>query len=758
TFVSPRELPNASHRLLALGLRYLSSASKESEAAVLLLVRLSLRPDMQKLSLHRHCMDWALCSLVNGEGCTIFFCNGILSYLSGFFRSGDGHIVAPFIVSALQCMQELNGSTAAMDILGSAVARKLIVKIHRHLAVHLLSGSSSTDPDLLNSIFDHLLTSLRDKDNPVRFAASKALSAVAQKLDPDMTIQLVDDIVQDLQENNSLEQLESSDTRFFLLQTSTPRNLSTVDPLHWHGLILTLSHLLYRHSAPEGRLSIIILFLVSALDFEQRSPMGTTIGTGVRDAACFGIWSLARKYSTKELLQVSSSDIRAGVNCTYASVIEALATKLVLTATLDPEGNVRRGASAALQELVGRHPDRVPNGIRLIQMVDYQAVGLRSRAMANVTIQAAALGQIYLHVLSTGLLSWRAINSPTTAIRHNSASVIGHIVRHHGPNPTFLSLFRIFEAIDTPKIDRGTKRTAEEWHGLYLALAALIREDCIELSSLLRCIPSPHGDLILLKEHGIFRKQDITAFGKGSELAIEALCSVIAAVSIKSRPMYLIEQVGYHLEVLEVCIRRCTGPSLELVMSAAVSLVNKVDQQARQGLICAWLTDIQEGRSGQLRSGGSNINMITVIGAVLTDHLAHPFPQDLSALQVDVMVAELSKESRIGSKVAALSHLFIPVFLDCHRHPFLRERLKRPLIDALQDYTIDSRGDIGSEVRLAAVDIIARINNSLWWDHRFHHEIFGIVYGLAVEKLDKVRECAWNCIRRHLDALSLEEQ
>ncbi|KAL8678701.1 MAG: hypothetical protein Q9186_004976 [Xanthomendoza sp. 1 TL-2023] len=742
-FVSPRELPNASHRLLALGLRYLSSASKESEAAVLLLVRLSLRPDMQKLSLHRHCMDWALCSLVNGEGSTIFFCNGILSYLSGFFRSGDGHIVAPFIVSALQCMQELNGSTAAMDILGSAVARKLIVKIHRHLAVHLLSGSSSTDPDLLNSIFDHLLTSLRDKDNPVRFAASKALSAVAQKLDPDMTIQLVDDIVQDLQENNSLEQLESSDTKFFLLETSTQRNLSTVDPLHWHGLILTLSHLLYRHSAPEGRLSIIIYFLVSALDFEQRSPMGTTIGTGVRDAACFGIWSLARKYSTKELLQVSSSDIRAGVNCTHASVIEALARELVLTATLDPEGNVRRGASAALQELVGRHPDRVPNGIRLIQIVDYQAVGLRSRAMANVTIQAAALGQIYLHVLSTGLLSWRAISSPTTAIRHNSASVIGHVVQHHGPNPTFLSLFRIFEAIDP-----GTKRTAEEWHGLYLALAALIREDCIKLSSLLQCIPSPQGDLILLKEHGIFRIQDITAFGKGSELAIEALCSVIAAVSIKSRPMYLIEQVGYHLEVLEVCIRRCTGPSLELVMSAAVSLVNKVDQQARQGLIRAWLTDIQEGRSGQLRSGGSNINMITVIGAVLTDHLGHPFPQDLSALQVDVLVAELSKESRIGSKIAALSH----------RHPFLRERLERPFIDALQDYTIDSRGDIGSEVRLAAVDIIARINNSLRWDHRFHHEIFGIVCGLAVEKLDKVRECAWNCIRRYLDALSLEEQ
>ncbi|KAL8803890.1 MAG: hypothetical protein Q9200_006035 [Gallowayella weberi] len=776
TFVLPDEIPNASHRLLALGLINLSSASKEREPAVLLLVRLSLRPDMQQLSLHQHCMEWALSSLVSGQGgnepTSIYHCNGILSYLSGFFRSGDIHTVAPFIISTLQCMQDLknNRSIATMDILESAVARKLIVKIYRHLAVHLLSGSPSVatdqldDPELLNSIFDDLLTWLGDHDNPVRFAASKALSVVAQKLDQDMNVQLVDDLVQNLQENALLAQPESTITGsdFYASgEQSTKRNLSAVDPLHWHGLILTLAHLLYRRSAPEGRLAIIIESLIHALDFEQRSPMGTSIGTGVRDAACFGIWSLARKYSTKELLQISSSDVRARASCTYASVIEIMATELVLTATLDPEGNVRRGASAALQELVGRHPDCVSNGIRLIQIVDYYAVGLRSRAMADVTIQAAALDKVYLDVLSAGLLSWRAINSPTTAIRHDSASVIGHMVRLHGPNRKFLSLFRLSETIDTPMIHRqgrATSRTAEQWHGLCLALAALICEDCIGPTSLLRCIPSPQGNLILLEEHGIFNKEHITAFGKWSELAIEALCSLIAAASIRSRPTYTLEQVRYHLDVLEASIRRCTRQSLVLVVRTAVSFVKKLDEQAQQSLIRAWLTDIHEGRSGQLRSGGSKINLVTVVGAVLQDRLGHLVHQDLSALQVDVLVALLSKESTIECKLAALRDLFLPVFFECHQDLNLRERLKRPLIDALQDYTIDSRGDIGSEIRLAATEIIDRTTNESWWDHSFNHEAIGIVYGLATEKLDKVRECAWNCIRRYLDALSLGDK
>lgn len=812
-FFSPEGLPDVAHRLLALGLRYFSAASKERESAVLLLVRLSLRPDMQQLFLHQHCMHWALSSLKNGEKgnahVPIYFYTGILSYLAGFFRSGDSQTVGPFMVSTFQCMQDINDHRASrsIDILGSTVVRKLIVKIHRHLAMHLLSGFASNeqgqidDSALLNSIFDHLLSSLGDNDGPVRFTASKALSVVAQRLDPDMTVQLVDDIAEKLQENTSFEQPESFDRVADIHPESeavTQRNLSAVDPFHWHGLVLTLSHLLYRHSAPDARLSIIIDLLVYALDFEQRSPMGVSIGTGVRDAACFGIWSLARKYSTKELLLVAPSSVRARASCRYSSVIEALATELVVTATLDPEGNIRRGASAALQELVGRHPDLVPSGIRLIQIVDYHAVGLRSRALTEVTMQAAAFNNIYLQAISAGLLSWRAINSPTTAIRHDAASVIGHVFRLYGSNPSFLFLFRHFDAIDRSRTDQsgcGTKRTIEEWHGLYLALAALISEGCFEESSLIRYIPSQLGDVILLnkKEASVFGMQQIIAHGKSAELAIEALCSILAAVSVRSKPGIIPEQVKYHVIILEACIKHCKEQSLELVKKAAVSIMAKLNEGGRQNLVRGWLTDIQEGRNNQLRSGGSNVNLITVVGAVLQQRLQTSIPRELIALQVNVLVSQMNKESKIESRCVALRSLFMPIFLQCKSvihyilvrrsqsmaagkskidltnisvwlilllgrdWPNFQENLKSPLVDCLQDYTIDSRGDIGSEIRIAATEVINMTSATLRWDHSFTREAFGIVYALAVEKLDKVRDCAWNCIRRHLNVLVLEE-
>lgn len=54
-----------------------------------------------------------------------------------------------------------------------------------------------------------------------------------------------------------------------------------------------------------------------------------------------------------------------------------MAVQLLLSACLDPAGNIRRGSSAALQELIGRHPNQVTEGIAIVQIVDYQAVGLR---------------------------------------------------------------------------------------------------------------------------------------------------------------------------------------------------------------------------------------------------------------------------------------------------------------------------------------------------------------------------------------------
>lgn len=160
--------------------------------------------------------------------------------------------------------------------------------------------------------------------------------------------------------------------------------------------------------------------------------------------------------------------------------------------------------------------------------------------------------------------------------------------------------------------------------------------------------------------------------------------------------------------------------------------------------------------------------------------------EDSVALQIEVLTSQLNKESNESTKCAVLNHLFLPVFnRACESpvsdrivlntsikmsigvsigvlsnqnvmaderalgsgYPHLKERLKRPLIDCLNDHTIDSRGDVGSDVRIAAINIISKTAAPGQWDDAFCHEASGIVYGLAVEKLDKVRGRAWSCVR-----------
>ncbi|KAI4256578.1 MAG: hypothetical protein L6R42_006129 [Xanthoria sp. 1 TBL-2021] len=766
---------------------------------------------MQHLQLHHQLLQWVFSSLNNLVGSdaqnSIYFYTGILSYLAGFLRSGDSQTVAPFLVPIFKCIQGItvDRAMAAGDILGSAVARKLVIKIYRPLAVHQLSVLASSnlvalrsgglsqidDPDLLDSIFDYLLTSLGDKDSPVRLAASKALSVIAQKLDPDMTAQLVDEIIRRQQENSVYDRLVKSGKDHDISDlTAVPRDFPQADPLGWHGHVLTLSHLLYCRSAPPAYLSTIISLLIDALQFEQRSPMGTSLGGNVRDAACFGIWSVARKYSTAELLYIRTSKLQSRVHHRQlSSVIELLAAELVLTASLDPEGNIRRGASAALQELVGRHPDMVPSGIQLIQIVDYHAVGLRSRAMNDVSIQAVVLDKIYLDTIATGISSWRAINSPVAAVRRDAAGVLGYLVGKYGVRPRMLSLCRHSETFDTPRpSQRKREKSGDEWHGIHLAHAAIIREGWVE-ESLLVHRPDPLDHYILLQEDGIFGPEDITAHGKGagSDLAIEALCTMIAAVSGQSRPGVMLSGLKYHMDILEACFKHCTAQNLSVVKTAAVSTLRLLEEPEQLLLVGSWLDDIKEGRNGQLRSGGSNVTLITVVGAALQSLRTSRVAEDFMVLQTEVLVSQLTKESSEGTKCAILNHLFLPVLNRACRSPFsdntaldtsmyasievsyaelpnqrivadepalgsgypqLQEKLKKPLTDCLNDHTIDSRGDVGSDVRIAAINVLSETTAPWQWDDAFYHEAFGIVYGLAVEKLDKVRGCAWSCIRK----------
>jgi hypothetical protein len=482
----PAHAPMVAKSLLSVTLKYVNVPGKEREAATLLLARLILRRDMQALGLLTNLTEWAFAVLDPGKSevlPSVYTCIGVLSFLGRLGASGQVDEFAPLIVPTfertLHIAQERTGVSEIIS--SSALARKTIIKILRTVTVMALSLSerpkSPIPEDKVSSILedsiDHLLVSLADKDTPVRFAASKALSIITLKLDPDMASEVIEAVTGSLVENILYERpdgtivapFEARKIGLHLLK----RNLNAVDAQRWQGLILTLGHLLFRRAPPTHQLPQVLQPLISGLDFEQRSSTGSSVGTGVRDASCFGIWAISRKYTTQELLTLKTQTISTPSRQDEKSILQMLATELVCAACMDPSGNIRRGASAALQELIGRHPNTIAEGISLVQVVDYHAVARRSRAMIDVAKATAALSHHYWSPLVESLLGWRGIGSPDAESRRQAAKAIGELSIHESYKTISIVLHRLRHKLSS--LPRGD---VEARHGCLLSFSATV--------------------------------------------------------------------------------------------------------------------------------------------------------------------------------------------------------------------------------------------------------------------------------------------
>jgi tubulin-specific chaperone D len=105
-----------------------------------------------------------------------------------------------------------------------------------------------------------------------------------------------------------------------------------------------------------------------------------------------------------------------------------IAVRLACVATLDPSTTIRRAASAAYQELVGRQSsgnDAVPHGIQVLSMMDYHAVGSR-RGGFEVASKVALVDERY----RVGIIEWcisKGVGHWEEKGREGVAKVLGRI-------------------------------------------------------------------------------------------------------------------------------------------------------------------------------------------------------------------------------------------------------------------------------------------------------------------------------------------
>ena len=673
----PAAMPPIAARIISLSTDYLASSSKERESAVALLVRIALRPDMCRAGLLDALIRWALSSLESPSPAStlnsVYAYIGVLSFIAGLVNSGETASMTPFLIPILKCIQRINvGHTQiTKSIISSAIGRKVIIKILRSIIITMLHARDDyplSSPlgkvnTLLEDVIEQLMLSLADKDTPVRLAASKALSVIAVNLKQQMAGEIVEAIVGSLEENVLWE--TDSEEREVIDQKGSKggggfneRSMNAVNPLRWHGLVLTLSHLLYRRSPPPAQLATILDSLMVALSFEQRSAAGSSIGTNVRDAACFGIWSLARRYTTKELMQVDVTELRAAIHQNEGStVLQVLANHLVVAASLDLSGNIRRGASAALQELVGRHPDTVTRGIDLVQVVDYHTVALRSRALKEVAIDASRLSHCYWHVLSVGLLGWRGIGSPDADSRRLAGSALGLLAVGEGLDDVEISISRVRQVLKRLKI-----REIEKQHGLLLSLEGIVRQVRLhEKRTLQPSTTTAVAGLWDIFQSSLLTDKNFTSAALRPELTAEAACSLISALaSVSYRPGNITtmtspnpETISHCVQIITLSFMRTEEAVILCASRAAESLFGILDNGRRDEIVRTWRVAFQDDQVGRLRPNQGQ-GTLAALGAVFHYYSA-PSPTYHSI--IDILVKYTTAHAEIETRILALKSL-----------------------------------------------------------------------------------------------------
>ncbi|VUC25344.1 unnamed protein product [Clonostachys rosea] len=784
----PPNLPGIALRAIPLA-KYLASPGKERDGAKALLVRITMRRDMQQLGILDSLVQWSLSSLRpkdDASPSTPYFYLGILSYLAGILQSSsDTSDMDKYLSSIFDTVHRLSHQEDATSktIISLALARKMILKVIRTVIVSLLrhSRQDMASTELTETAIGYLLENLSDNDTPVRLAASKSLSIITLKLDPDMASQVVEAVLESLNRNVLWKKNSGS---------KPIRDLSAVSHLEWHGLMLTLSHLLYRRSPPAEQLADIIHALLLGLSFEQRGTSGASVGSNVRDAACFGIWALARRYTTKELQDISTQSVFAArTHPTSSSILQVLGTELTMTASLDSAGNIRRGASAALQELIGRHPDTVEKGIWVVQAVDYHAVARRSRAMEEVALKAAKLSPQYGEAIIDGILTWRGIGDTDAASRRDAGSAFGALTAELSFEASEDPFARFSGAIEllSDRLKALEKRQVEERHGLLVCFAALLNQFCRwfkaadgaqSITSLIADIINRVTEIVTEYKTQTYRRPELIA--EGVSRLVSSLATVIQAsllgggdisqiltidellaqkstaefldlVStmdiVQQKPTAMKELLAALRDVIPMWLSRTEPDVVDSASSAALVLLIFSEPVERADILADWAATIRNrGSSGKITTAHGYFYTLALAQPLVTT-FKQPGDDGKTDIVCETILARWNADeaqtglAKVETRVAILQSLIRSQIL--HNQPLVFLDI---LSDGLDDYTTTARGDIGSHVRVEAL----RAVGSLWkrigdgpskpeWAGPSIKALFYGTLRLAAEKFDRVR-------------------
>lgn len=512
----------------------------------------------------------------------------------------------------------------------------------------------------LEDIIDMLLVSLKDRDTIVRWSAAKGIGRMCMRLSKEHADEVVEAVLSNFQDPD--------------------------DDGAWHGGCLALAELSRRGLLLPERLEAVVPIIREAVEYDVLRGHHS-VGSHVRDAACYVCWAFARAYSP---------DI-------MKKYIADLTSSMLLTALFDREVNCRRAASAAFQENVGRQGNsNFKFGIEISTLADYFSLGNRFNSFTKVARSVAALDDEYLSSFFECLCSKKVFHWDEE-IRSLAAQSMSHLVT--------LNNQKGLDAI-TYLIPLCCSSSFSQRHGALLGLASLVLS--VSHYSIL-------SDELVAKVVDIIPSLDRARLfrGRGGELLRKTSCLLIENI-VKSNfnipvkhQVTLVEFLNENLRQPHEGIQEAAVQALRCFLHTYFPIKTEPSQRLQALTTLKYLEGLRTEQNAAVTRGYA-----LALGALPPKLILSPegrFTAVLEELENATKTSRLvGGEPDIETRRNALCSLIEIVE---KMRPYIGNIIRstvyswifRILFDASDDYTVDKRGDTGSWCRKVAIDGMERL-------------------------------------------------
>ncbi|RXN27431.1 tubulin-specific chaperone D [Labeo rohita] len=420
-----------------------------------------------------------------------------------------------------------------------------------------------------------------------------------------------------------------------------------------------------------------------------------SLGSNVRDAACYVCWAFARAYESNEL----------------KPYVNQIASALVIATVFDRNVTCRKAASAAFQENVGRQ-GTFPHGIDILTAADYFTVGNLNNCYLTISVYIAGFEE-YTKPLIDHLVAMK-VNHWDGAIRELATKALHNLtVRtpEYMANTVLPQLLPMATGKDLHGRHGAILACAEITHALYELATQNNSSGTDFLSSdTIEGLKNIHQKLSDRKQYR----------GFGGELMRPAVCVLIEKLSLSKMPFkgdpvisgwqWLIDDSLKNLHLFSSGARR----GIQDAAVAALAALCRQYYQVEPGVADA---EMQDQLVSQYLSALESPEVLTRCGCALALGSLPPFmihgklQQILPGLQATCKVVQKEESLTEARRDAAtaMSQVCVAVGVCARGSPdrVLCEDNIRPVYEALlgcmNDYSTDSRGDVGAWVRAAAM-------------------------------------------------------